>query len=117
LSSYYDDDKLNLLNHKNLIQLKGDTLYLPEYIKDDCKDFELKNLPFSVSFISQIKLDSMILNRTEKFYYLSCIINSSEKYINVFEGASGNMIYTKYYTMEYKFKKYDLKKIAEAISK
>ncbi|MFZ4796601.1 MAG: hypothetical protein ACOYMA_03850 [Bacteroidia bacterium] len=115
----------------NVKKLTNDTLYLPEYIKEDkdkksqlewitfLKEKSLKtdNLPYFITFIEQSKLDSLILLRKEKFYYLTHIQSSTDKFVSIFEGTTGNMLYSKYSPASYKFKIKDLKKIAEAIDK
>jgi hypothetical protein len=117
------------LDLNNLKYLKNDTLYLPEYIKEDKekkshivwvnlfkeKNLTIKNLPFTIVFLNQTKLDSMILNRKEKFLYLSYIRSSTDKFVSIFEGTTGNMLYSKYTAVSYNFKKKDLEKIAEII--
>ena len=112
-------------------KLKNDTLYLPEYIKEDreiksnigwVNSFKEKNLivnnfPHKIVFIEQNKIDSMILYRKEKFYYLTHIQLYSDKFVSIFEGTTGNMLYSKYSPASFNFKIKDLEKIAEAISK
>jgi hypothetical protein len=119
------------LDLNNLKHLKTDTLYLPDYIKEDKekkshivwvnlfkeKNLKVENLPFTIAFINQTKLDSMILYRKEKFYYLTYIRSSTDKFVSIFEGTTGNLLYSKYAAVSYNFKKKDLEKIAEVISK
>jgi len=114
-----------------LQRLGRDTLFVPNYVnkhfsmftghesEDDEKDTEgVRDVyPHRIKFVSDEELNQMLVNRTQPFYYLLFVRSSTDKYVNVFEGTTGKMLYARYTPVSYNFKNKDLKKIARAIGK
>ncbi len=116
---------------EELKNLKKATLYLPSYTKsklnmftggekeadDDGADEDLsKAYPFPVQYLENDALEEKILNATEPFYYLQYVRSSTDKFITIFEGKSGKLLYSEYVPVSYNFKMKDLKKVAQLIN-
>jgi len=118
-------------NREAMAKMATDTLYLPSYLsnsfnamtgkeKDNAEGTEQDDnvtdaYPYPVKYVSFEVLDDMILNRNTPFYYLLYTRSSTDKYVTVFEGLSGAMLYANYTAMSYNFKNKDLRKVAKAV--
>ncbi len=109
-----------------LNKLKNETLYIPEntLIKFNKftgneskrhKEEELfKKYPFSYKVVSDDVLFDMVKNG-ESFYYLNYIKSSTDKYVSVLNGKTGEILYTDYSPMSYNIKSKDLKRLTKDI--
>ncbi|MHA7059288.1 hypothetical protein ACWGOQ_0018825 [Aquimarina sp. M1] len=101
-------------NHENsekLADLKDKTLYVPEEIKMrlhprklelvDRKDADelFKGYSWKYEYIDRKSLQSKILNATESFYYLMSTSAANEKFVEVIDGYTGEIIYHDYNAM------------------
>ena len=118
-----------------LAVLKRDTLFLPRSLQnrysgltgqermagdddDDDKDEgdDMRSAyEFKSAWIDDAELQQRILSATKPIYYLLYIRSSSEKHVSVFNGQTGQMLYTDYSMLSYNFKGKDLKKLAKAV--
>ncbi|ESU27187.1 hypothetical protein FLJC2902T_21600 [Flavobacterium limnosediminis JC2902] len=110
--------------------LKNATLYFPEYIKIKYKPTKfideewdsselieiISNYNYKNEFISQDDLDNKIKN-DEDFYYLRFTKVNNQKFFQIVNGKTGNVIYSDYATglTEYNIKEKDFKKLSKAI--
>ncbi|WP_299213075.1 hypothetical protein [uncultured Aquimarina sp.] len=101
-------------NHENsekLADLKEKTLFVPEEIKMrlhprklvlvDRKDPDklFKDYSWKYEYIDRKSLQSKILNATETFYYLMSTSAAKEKFVEVIDGYTGEIIYHDYNAM------------------
>ena len=112
-----------------LSKLKNDTLYVPDYVNvrfnmftgaengdEEAGDDELKKAyPYPVKLVSRARLDELILDKSKPVKYLVYVKSSTDKYINVYDSGSGNLLYARYVKMSYNFKNKDLGKLAKVI--
>ena len=115
------------LDLKELKKLKKATLYIPDYtlIKfnkwngDETKRHEEKSLlggyKYPYRLVSNEELNRLIMEATEPVYYLVYIKSSTDKYISVYNGQSGKLIYSVYSPISYNIKSKDLGKLLSEI--
>ncbi len=115
-----DDENVEILS------LKEGTLYLPDYLQIEygedngarISESELtEDYPYAYDFITADELDNLITSSTEPFYYMTYVRSGvGAKYISIFNGQTGMMVYSKVAT-QYggKFKADDLENVADAI--
>lgn len=109
--------------------LVKDTLYVPDYVlvkfnkfngdesERHSQDELFEKYDYTIAVIPAEKLSDMILHRKTDFYYLSYIKSSTTKYVNVFNGRTGEMLYAKEITNVYNIKPGDLKKVSRAVAR
>lgn len=111
-------------------KLKTATLYLSENLKtrynpnkfrdEEWKTGELEKIvskyKYTKEFISQAELDQKIKN-AEDFFYLRLVKVNSEKFVEVVNGKSGEVVYHNYETgmSEYNIKEKDFENLNKAI--
>lgn len=122
--SDHDKDKM-----KALVR---DTLWLPNSIKlhyqaismfggnreeeDAWDDADLhKAYPYAIAYIDDAALQDKILHSPKPVYYLIYARSSTEKYVDIFEGRSGEQIYTEHTSLSYNIKLKDVRRIAGII--
>lgn len=117
----------NSETYSSLSDLKKDTLYIPEYTKikfamfsgDESQRHKVKKLmkkyPYPYKVLPMSEITEKITNSTKPVYYLSYIKSCTDKYISIFEGLSGELLYSDYSPMSYNIKHKDLGKLADAI--
>lgn len=119
-AAYNDDAQLNLL--------KKQTLYVPEYVmiktgmiagapekrSSDKEIFSGYKYPYKL--ITTDELNQKILNDTIPFYYLVYVMDDPDKFVTIFNSETGEMVYTVYSPVSYKFKKEDMLRIYETIN-
>jgi hypothetical protein len=112
-----------------LSTLKRDTLYVPDYVyirfnpltgaetqKDDEADEDLKQAySFPVKIVSAATLNEMILTEGKAVKYLLYTKSSTDKFINVFDGDTGSLLYARYVKISYNFKNKDLSRLQRTI--
>lgn len=111
--------------------LSRDTLFIPEYVNDH-KDLRTRKVtvspddfvpdvadvyPYPVKYVSSVELDDMLVHRTTPFYYLLYIRRNIDKIINIFEGPTGQPVYSDVVFKSLNFKKKDLGRLAREIKK
>ncbi len=111
----------------SLAPLKRATLYVPDYtlIKFNKKtgDESLRHLkselfkkyPYKYKIIDPEELSDLIVNSDEPIYYLSYIKSSTDKYVTVINGLTGEIMYSEYSAMSYNLKTKDITKVAGKI--
>lgn len=110
-----------MFNAEEMKNLKKEVLYVPEYVlikfnkfsgnetkkhdeMDIFKDFKLK-----YKIISTDELNQKILADKTSFYYLIYVKSSTDKFINVVNSLTGEIIYSMYSPMSYNINSGDLK--------
>jgi len=112
--------------YKNLSNLKSDVLYIPEYIfensdisteSEEKKEIMklMKKYPYNYKIISKEELSSLIVESEKSIYYLLYISSSSDKFVSVTNGFSGNLLYTNYTGASLNFKSKDITRIANKV--
>lgn len=118
-------------NPELLKNLSHDTLFIPQYVNDKFSPFNGRRsvdeetdeadiagaYPYPVKYVSAQELDNMLINRKTPFYYLLYIRSSADKHVNVFNGITGEAVYSAYTPMSYNFKEKDLVRLAKEIKK
>lgn len=96
-----------------LNQLAVDTLYVPTYLEYkfhknewyESKENDLqklfRNYPFPWKPISLEELNKKILQEEKPFYYFLHIMTSGERYVNVVNARTGELVYRKYRPSSY----------------
>ncbi|GAA4276112.1 hypothetical protein [Aquimarina mytili] len=122
----YEDEELPELKN-----LGSTTLYIPDYTKtkynaftmsdkeqDESKSEKLyADYEFTHEFISVKDLNTKILNN-EEFYYLRYVRVNSQKFIEIVNSKSGDVIYRNYETgLAYNLKPKHIKELNKAIKK
>lgn len=109
--------------YSGLSALKKNTLYIPDYtlIKfspfsgDESKRHDIKKLfkkyPYPYKVVAVSELADLIMNSTDDIYYLSYIKSSSNKYVSIFNGKTGDLLYSQYSPVSYNIKDKDIGKI------
>ena len=124
-----------LAGTKELLRLKKDTLYIPNYwygakgtmLKDQQEtsadylatvkylDKALKSYPYKIKMISRDELDKLILTASGDFYYINYIQTSTDKIVSIVNGLNGNLVYSVTTNKSYRIKDNDFEKIGKAI--
>lgn len=117
-----------ILNAKELRNLKNETLYIPDYVLikfnkfngDESKKHKevdiMEDYTLKYKMISTKELNQKILNEKNNFYYLIYIKSSTDKYVSVMNAISGEIIYSDYKAISYNIGSKDLKKLQEKIN-
>ncbi len=116
-----------IYDQEEISKLKEQTLYVPDYIltkfskmsgKEDKKHEEseiFKDYPHQYKLVSSEKLNEMILQEAEPFYYLLYLKSSTDKYLTVINSQTGKIVYSFYYPISYNIEPADLKDLAREI--
>lgn len=120
----YDSDE----NKKELRKLKKATLYVPDYLKSKLNAFTgtdsekenpddlFKKYDYSFEWISKDALNEKILNaKDEDLFYISWVRANSQKFVNVINARTGEIIYEDYEVLAYNIKKNDISRLASKI--
>lgn len=112
---------------KALAKLKTDTLYIPDYVSiryspftgaEQKKPLDLEKLrkdyPYPFKLVSAEELNKDILSGQAK-KYLVYVKSSTDKFIDVYDGQTGNLLYSRYIKISYNFKVKNLKDLSRAI--
>lgn len=114
------------INHPDLKNIKANTLFIPDYtlVKfhafsgDESKRHNIEKLmkryPYKYKVVSVNELNKIITDSKEPVYYLSYIKSSTDKFVNIIEGKSGDIIYSKYTPISYNIKDKDIIRIISA---
>lgn len=114
-------------DYAGLSKLRSDTLYIPDYtlIKfdkttgDESQRHEpaelFKKYPYPYKIVSIEELTEKVESAPKAVYYLSYIKSTTNKYITVMNGKTGEMLYTNYTAVSYNIKDKNLAKLAKAI--
>lgn len=113
-------------NTPELQNLKEDTLFVVDYslVKfakftgDETERYAPEDImgkyPYAYEFISNEALSERIMNG-QKCYYLYFVKSSTEKYVNVINSETGEIIYSAYKSASYNISSKDIKKIIKLL--
>jgi hypothetical protein len=119
-SRHFADGKLQAL--------KKDTLYIPDYTRIQGRDkrgnyfmdssLTAANLkesyPYLLKFVSTEQLSKLILDDKREIYYLSFVVDGSDKYVSAYSSRTG-VLYASWHMLSWAFKDKDLARIASSI--
>ena len=103
--------------------LVKDTLYIPDYVLIKFGIFDgnnkrkhkvkrlLRKYSYPYKIVSQSELSQKIVQKSAPVYYLSYIKSSTDKFITVINGITGDMVYNRYKAASYNIHKKDFKKL------
>ena len=109
-------------------KLATQTLYIPDYFKLECQPMSrdkvdgpiklLKDYKYKYEFLKDVDLDNKIQNG-EEFYYIRYVRMNAEKFIQIVNSKTGNIVYREYITgvMSLGLDNGDIKNINKAIDK
>lgn len=108
--------------------LSEQTLYIPDYVttkfnmftgaeKDTESDEGADNAAYTFGnkYLAANEIESSAAAQNKPYAYLSYIKSSTDKFVSVFDGATGKLLYTAYTPISYNFKSKDLKRIAAKV--
>lgn len=110
-----------------LKNLTNKVLYIPEYalVKfnqftgDESKSLDeaklFKSYPYSYKIINTEELNKKILDSIESFYYMVYVKSSTDKYITIYNGQTGSIVYSIYKPLSYNLKRSDIKYLVMTI--
>jgi hypothetical protein len=115
------------LNNNELSKLKSGTLYIPDYVLTKINVFNGKETKveenelfdgykLKYKVIPTVELNNKI-QTNENFYYLIFIRNSNQKYVNVVNSSTGEIVYSTHQAGAYNMKSGDLKELYKIIMK
>jgi len=122
-------DIYDSFNSPELKNLSNKTLYIDSNLLRGFNPFNIsekkspeiekltKDYTFSYELINYSKLEEMIFNENNDFYYLMFNQINSNKIINIVNGKTGNIVYQDHTTVSYNIKPKDFKKIDSKIKK
>lgn len=116
-------------DRKALRSLKQDTLYIPDYVyihfnaltgaevktNDETDENLQKAYSLPIKVVPAAMINEMILNGNKTVKYLLYIKSSTDKFINVFDGNTGMLIYARYIKISYNFKNKDLSRLEKSV--
>jgi hypothetical protein len=115
-------------NTEALTALKTDTLYIPDYVnikfnlmttKDKVEETDMKELrssyPYPVRVLPKEELAQIIATANKPVYCLIYTKATTDKFLNVFNAKTGQMLYARYDALSHNFKYKDLKELEKAI--
>lgn len=115
------------LNNSELSELKSGTLYVPDYILTKTNVFNGKETKIEENeLFDDYKLKYKVIpteelnnkiQTNENFYYLIFIRNSNQKYVNVVNSSSGEIVYSIHVAGAYNMKSGDLNDLYKKIMK
>ena len=120
------DEKV--LNLPQLKKLNTSTLYVPDYVLIKYNNLTgsesellkekviFKNYELNYEIVSMDVLSKKIIEATGDFYYLILVKSEADKYINVINGHTGEIIYSDYAQQAYNINAGDLSKIVKTIN-
>lgn len=111
-------------------QLKSKTLYVPQYVglkynslsrteTDKTQENKVKlfeDYKYSYEYIDTDKLSDKIMSG-EEFYYLRYVMENAQKYVQVVNSKTGEIIYKNYHPMSYNLNEGNIEDIRKAIEK
>lgn len=115
------------LNYHELKKLKDAVLYVPDYVLIESNKFSgdeskrhkeedvFGSYKLKYKLLSTKDLNEKILNDKEGFYYLTYIKSCTDKYVNVVNSLTGEIVYSKYVPASYNIKSKDLKTLYKKI--
>ncbi len=115
--------------YKNVSMLKKETLFVPDYVfikfnkfsGDESKRIDegdvFKNYPYEYKVLPVDELNDLIAKSSKPVYYLSMVRSSTDMYITVFDGVSGEAVYYNYAPVSYNISSDDTKELMKAIDK
>lgn len=108
--------------------LQNQTLYIPNYVNTKFNMFtgaeketepddedEKSSYTFSNKYLEAKDIEGIAAGQNKAYAYLSYIKSSTDKFVSVFDGQSGKLLYTAYTPVSYNFKAKDLKRIAAKV--
>lgn len=108
--------------------LRDQTLYIPDYVNTKFNMFtgaeketesdegdDNSSYAFGNKYLAAKAIEPAAAGQNKAYAYLSYIKSSSDKFVSVFDGATGKLLYTAYTPMSYNFKSKDLKRIAAKV--
>lgn len=111
-----------------LAALRTDTLYIPDYVnikfnlltaKDKVEETDMKELrsayDYPVRVVSKAELGRIIKNSSKPVYYLVYTKAATDKFLNVYNSKTGNLLFARYSPMSHNFKYKDLKDIEKLV--
>ncbi len=105
-----------------LIKLKKDTLYVADYTlvkigKNHEPEKLLKKYDYAYKVVSIEELETLVTTSNKPIYYLSYVHSSTDKFVNVVNSKTGDIIYANYQPISYNIKSKDLGELNRAINK
>jgi hypothetical protein len=121
----YTDDKTLM---KELLVLKTNTLFVTDDSFHDIGMFTgdgktidttglFKKYPYAHRYVSPAALSEKIFHDQEPFYYVLVSRSANAKIINIVNGMTGEVIYSRLHNFSYNLKERDFKELAHAIAK
>lgn len=115
-------------DQEGIKDLKNQTLYIPNYVNTKFNMFtgaeketetdeseEQSAYTFSNKYLDAKEIAQTAGGQNKAYAYLSYIKSSTDKFVSVFDGQSGKLLYTAYTPVSYNFKSKDLKRIAAKV--
>ncbi len=118
-----------IINKQEVQKLNTQTLFIPDYVLtkfnkstgDETKMFDEKEIfedyKLGYKLISIADLNTKIVSDTTPFYYIIYIKSGNDKYINVVNSITGEIIYSAFTSQSYNFKSGDLKDLQKVVQK
>ena len=108
--------------------LSEQTLYIPDYVTtkfnmftgaeketDSDEGEDNSSYAFGNKYLAAHEIESVAAGQNKPYAYLSYIKSSTDKFVSVFDGQTGKLLYTAYTPVSYNFKSKDLKRIAAKV--
>lgn len=108
--------------------LRDQTLYIPDYVNTKFNMFtgaeketesdegeDNASYAFGNKYLEAKEIEQAATVHNKAYAYLSYIKSSTDKFVSVFDGTTGKLLYTAYTPMSYNFKSKDLKRIAAKV--
>lgn len=111
-------------------QLKNKTLYVPQYVglkynslsrtetdkTEENKVALFKDYKYKFEYVDTATLSDRIM-AGEEFYYLRYVMENAQKYVQVVNSKTGEIVYKNYHPMSYNLKEDNMEEIKNAIDK
>lgn len=111
-------------------ELKNKTLYVPQYVGLKYNSFSktesdkteenkaklFKDYKYSYEYIDTDKLSDKIM-AGEEFYYMRYVMENAQKYVQVVNSKTGEIVYKNYHPMSYNLNEDNMEEIKKAIEK
>lgn len=108
--------------------LRDQTLYIPDYVNTKFNMFtgaeketesdegdDNSSYAFGNKYLDAKEIATTAAAQNKAYAYLSYIKSSTDKFVSVFDGQTGKLLYTAYTPVSYNFKSKDLKRIAAKV--
>lgn len=108
--------------------LRDQTLYIPDYVNTKFNMFtgaeketesdegeDNSSYAFGNKYLAAAAIAPTAIAQNKPYAYLSYIKSSTDKFVSVFDGQTGKLLYTAYTPVSYNFKSKDLKRIAAQV--